>query len=160
MLLDACKGCICIMPENSCTCVLTEACCLLQTELTNLVTSHNAMLATMVRNLSSTYPQGVFAILPTYTIVNSIASNPTRYGYTNADTQCYGTAAQPVPTGGATVCPTPSTHIFWDRLNPTTSVHQQIAAVAAREIQYSTGAPAMAPAGQAPVPAPAGLISG
>ncbi|KAK9833161.1 hypothetical protein WJX74_008777 [Apatococcus lobatus] len=120
-----------------------------RTQLTNLVTQHNSQLSTAVSSLSRQYPQGTFAIIPVYTMVNSIASNPTRYGYTNATTQCYGTVSQPIGTGGLSVCSDPGAHIFWDRLNPTTNVHQQIAATAAREIAFTAGVPAMAPAVQA-----------
>jgi phospholipase/lecithinase/hemolysin len=69
--------------------------------------------------------------------LSDIISDPTAYGFTDVTSPCFV---------GGTVCPTPSNHLFWDTLHPTTAAHSLLGR-------------AMANAVPGPLPALGGVVA-
>jgi outer membrane lipase/esterase len=79
--------------------------------------SYNIALANAMAGLQSSLGVKVF-LVDTYSIVNDVVANPSKYGLTNVTTACVGTTS---------VCSNPSSNLFWDSVHPTAGVHMILA---------------------------------
>ncbi len=57
----------------------------------------------------------------TFSLIDKVVANPSRYGFVNATTPCYSGPVTPDPAG--VVCADPLQYVFWDGQHPTTSFH-------------------------------------
>ena len=56
----------------------------------------------------------------TFAFLTALATNPSAFGFANADTACL---TGNIGTGGI-VCADPNVHVFWDSVHPTAAAHQ------------------------------------
>lgn len=64
----------------------------------------------------------------TFSMLQQIVADPSRYGFTNANTACYsGFVAPAIPPNSVTVCLTPSSYVFWDSEHLTTAFNALLA---------------------------------
>ncbi|MFO1429639.1 MAG: SGNH/GDSL hydrolase family protein [Candidatus Competibacteraceae bacterium] len=90
---------------------------------TLLASSYNGFLNTMLDTFA-----GVNIIrADVFSLIDDVAANPTKYGFTNVTAGCYSGYVEPDVTGNATVCSDPSTYAFWDGEHPTTAFHALLA---------------------------------
>ena len=71
----------------------------------------------------------------TFTLLDDMVANPSKYGFTNVTDPCYN--------GLFKVCSNPNQYLFWDTLHPTTYAHY----VLAYFVEQSIGAAAPAEQG-------------
>ena len=72
------------------------------------------------------------AITPfdTFALLTVISSDPTAFGFANANAPC----VSEILSAGATVCADPSTYLFWDSVHPTAAGHQVLGEAFARSV--------------------------
>lgn len=85
----------------------------------------NALLESEVAALAGLNSQLSITLFDTNSLLNQVLANPLDYGFTNVTTACYA---------NFTVCPDPSSHLYWDRLHPTTRGHALFAQGMARAL--------------------------
>ncbi len=92
--------------------------------LNQLTQAHNSLLAQSLAVIRQTQPGLHLYDLDFNGLFNDAIANPSQYGFTNVTASCL-----------LTVCPTPSTYLFWDEIHPTTAGHFQLAEFAYDSLQ-------------------------
>jgi phospholipase/lecithinase/hemolysin len=96
----------------------------------------NARLSAALQQLEASHADLDIITFDTYTALNRIVANPTRYGIANTTNRCY-TGNDMTFTGGGTVCANPDSYLFWDGIHPTSQVH----AILGQEMLGALGIP-------------------
>ncbi|MGK7943556.1 MAG: SGNH/GDSL hydrolase family protein, partial [Microcystaceae cyanobacterium] len=92
--------------------------------LLNLLTQqHNALLASTINTLSSSYSDADIRLLDFNQEFNTILSNPSLFGFTNVTKGCLSVS-----------CSNPNEYFFWDESHPTTRGHSLMSDLAARTL--------------------------
>lgn len=74
----------------------------------------NALLQSEVNALANSNPQLKITLFDTNSLLNQVLANPAQYGFSDVTTACFANSI---------VCSDPSSHLYWDRLHPTTRGH-------------------------------------
>lgn len=94
------------------------------TTATSLTSRFNTLLDTML----DTFTGVNISRVDTFSMLQQIVADPSRYGFTNANTACYsGFVAPAIPPNSVTVCLTPSSYVFWDSEHLTTAFNALLA---------------------------------
>lgn len=79
----------------------------------------NNELATQLGNVSSSFPTTDIFQFDTYSFLNNIIQNPVDHGLTDIDSPCVSLLIFS--------CDSPESHLYWDRVHPTTQAHALLA---------------------------------
>ncbi|KAK6925013.1 GDSL lipase/esterase [Dillenia turbinata] len=123
-----------------------------QQNANNLALNFNQATSKLVIELSNTLPNASFRFGDAYDVVNDVISNPSNYGFDNADSPCCSFGKiQPSLTciPASKLCKDRSTYVFWDEYHPSDSANMIIA----KEMIKKLGFPKVNQAG-APSPQP------
>jgi len=82
------------------------------TQGTQLSSYFNAQLVAALQGTGAKY-------FDTFTLLDDIVANPSKYGFTNVTDPCY--------SGIFRVCRDPNSYLFWDTIHPTTYAHYLLA---------------------------------
>jgi len=95
------------------------------TQLRHQVMRTNALIAESVKSYKVQHPEVTFYTVDLFKIADDIMLNPENFYVKNTKDRCY--------SGGyfgsyssSQICNTPETHMFWDGLHPSTSLHCQV----------------------------------
>lgn len=92
----------------------------------------NALLQSEISSFASSNPQLEIKLFDTNSLLDQVLASPATYGFTNVTSACFV---------NLTVCTDPSTHLYWDRLHPTTRGH----ALFAQGMAQTLGVPGPVP---------------
>ena len=67
----------------------------------------------------------------TFSLLQSISSDPAAFGFTNASAPCLTGSLG----GAAGICPDPGGYVFWDSVHPTTAAHQVLGSAFAEAVE-------------------------
>ena len=90
-------------------------------------TSFNAMLAIQLGTLDALFPAADIVQFDTFSFLNDVVLNPTRYGLANSQDAC-------LPSLLDAPCANPDSYVFWDVFHPTTAADAVIASAFARSV--------------------------
>jgi phospholipase/lecithinase/hemolysin len=82
--------------------------------MTEVSQAFNTLLQNEISTLASSHPQLNIKLFDTNSLLNQVLANPADFGFTNVTVACFANSI---------VCPDPSSHLYWDRLHPTTRGH-------------------------------------
>jgi phospholipase/lecithinase/hemolysin len=96
---------------------------------TVLSTAYNSTLLTDLAGITG-IPGLDITVLDTFSLIDTVAADPTSYGLSNTINACY---IGPY-TGGGTSCATPNDYLFWDSIHPSAIGHNLIANAASEAL--------------------------
>jgi outer membrane lipase/esterase len=86
--------------------------------LSAIATSHNNNLNIALQQIAKNRDVNIIPV-DAFALVNEVAAEPGKYGFTNTTDRCFNQA-----TG--TVCSNPDQYLFWDGIHPTARAHRLI----------------------------------
>ncbi|KAK3027426.1 hypothetical protein RJ639_042066 [Escallonia herrerae] len=116
-----------------------------------LALNFNQAGSKLLEDLSSNLPNASYQFGDAYDVVNSVITNPSQYGFSNADSPCCSFGKiRPALTciPASTLCKDRSKYVFWDEYHPSDSANELIANELIKKLgfQNDTNAPTPAPA--------------
>ncbi|KAI5683778.1 hypothetical protein M9H77_05006 [Catharanthus roseus] len=126
-----------------------------QEKTNKLALSFNQQSIQLVEELNNNLPNASFKFGDAYDVVNDVIANPTKYGFSNADSPCcsFGKirpALTCVPA--STLCKDRSKYVFWDEYHPSDTANELIANEMIKKLGFvpvnntgGGGSPAAAP---------------
>jgi len=96
------------------------------TDLDSVVTMYNTDLTSTITTLQAAFPNAEFVTVDVHTLIASVGSSPSTYGFTDATTVLYTDGSD---TGTATGAD-PATTAWFDPLHPSAALHAHIAEAA------------------------------
>ncbi|KAH7529064.1 hypothetical protein FEM48_Zijuj05G0144500 [Ziziphus jujuba var. spinosa] len=124
-----------------------------QDRANKLALSFNKAASKVLNDLSNSLPNASFQFGDAYDVVNDVISNPSNYGFSNADSPCcsFGRirpALTCVPA--SSLCTDRSKYVFWDEYHPSDSANEIIANEIIKKLGFErvdqTDAPSPSPA--------------
>ncbi|KAK6920879.1 GDSL lipase/esterase [Dillenia turbinata] len=136
-----------------------------QQKSNNLALKFNQLTSKLVMELSNTLPNASIRFGDAYDVVNDVISNPSKYGFDNADSPCcsFGKIRPALTCVPASrLCKDRSKYMFWDEYHPSDSANVIVAKEMIKKLGFGkvnqAGAPSPQPSlapSDAPVAAPA-----
>ncbi|KAA8542440.1 hypothetical protein F0562_023424 [Nyssa sinensis] len=127
-----------------------------QEKTNKLALRFNQATSKLVNQLSSELPFASFEFGDAYDVVNDVITNPSKYGFDNAESPCcsFGRirpALTCVPA--STLCKDRTKYLFWDEYHPSDSANELIANELIKKLKFrpvngadaTSSAPAIAP---------------
>ncbi|XP_027125567.1 GDSL esterase/lipase At1g74460 [Coffea arabica] len=121
-----------------------------QDRTNKLAQSFNQQAGKLVADLSNSLPNATYHFGDAYDVVNEVISNPSKNGFSNADSPCcsFGKirpALTCIPV--SSLCKDRSKYVFWDEYHPSDAANELIANELLKKLPFLTQAssPAMPP---------------